>query len=146
MPNVRTRRLREQSTCGPPRHIYTGAEIRWDWYQSERHSGNTFTRNLPCGFSPAFLQLQGGPTDMADEAIREVTPVRPKRALDTNLLNKATLAMLLVENAEEITEEAIYGIMRRYVSDQSLTEEEYAMAEFINDCVMAREHDGLDHG
>ena len=83
---------------------------------------------------------------MADEAIREVTPVRPKRALDTNLLNKATLAMLLVENAEEITEEAIYGIMRRYVSDQSLTGEEYAMAEFINDCVMAREHDGLDHG
>ena len=79
---------------------------------------------------------------MADQDPRSINP-SVRRAEPMNLTNRATLAMLIQENGEDITD-LIRPMLMRYVGDQALTEAEMALCQYLNDCVVAREDEGFD--
>jgi len=55
-----------------------------------------------------------------------------------NLTSAAMIEMLVLENFQDIAK-IIRQIMLRYIGDQPLPEDEHDIAEYINDCALARE-------
>jgi hypothetical protein len=51
--------------------------------------------------------------------------------------------MLIVENPNDVME-LIRPILMRYAGDQALSENEMALCQYFNDCIIAREDDGFD--
>ena len=81
---------------------------------------------------------------MADETIGKKPEIIHKRANPENILRKAAITMILLENAELLTE-PIHDMLRRYVGlTGPMTVEEANLCGIINDIVYARELDGLD--
>ena len=91
---------------------------------------------------PNAPRISRGAMAMADQDPRSINP-SVRRAEPMNLTNRATLAMLIQENGEDITD-LIRPMLMRYVGDQALTEAEMALCQYLNDCVVAREDEGFD--
>lgn len=62
------------------------------------------------------------------------------RADPMNLTSAATIEMLCLENFQDIAR-MVRQIMLRYIGTQPLSEDEYEIASYINDCILAREAD-----
>ena len=62
------------------------------------------------------------------------------RADPMNLTSEAMIQMLVLENFQDIAR-MVRQIMLWYIGTQSLSEDEYEIASYINDCVLAREAD-----
>ena len=73
---------------------------------------------------------------MADEDTGAIAP--PLRADPMNLTSAVMIEMLVLENFQDIAK-IIRQIMLRYIGDQPLSEDEHEIAEYINDCALARE-------
>jgi len=79
---------------------------------------------------------------MVDNHTRPSDPV-VRRAEAMNLTSRAALTMLIVENPNDVME-LIRPILMRYAGDQALSENEMALCQYFNDCIIAREDDGFD--
>lgn len=62
------------------------------------------------------------------------------RADPLNLTSDAMIQMLVLENFQDFAR-MIKGIMLRFIGDHPLTEDETAIANYINECALAREAD-----
>jgi hypothetical protein len=75
---------------------------------------------------------------MVDEDNGAIAP--PLRADPMNLTSAAMIEMLVLENFQDLAK-IIRQIMLRYIGDQPMSEDEHDIAEYINDCALAREAD-----
>jgi hypothetical protein len=122
-------RMGRQSDSGSPLHINPWIEPWRHGDKSTRHPDHPNARDLPPDLSPTVPQVQGRPTNMADEISGEIIAELPIVSSE-RLLNRTFLHTTVLENIEEVSE-LIRPILRKSAGLQAMTIEERALCEFF---------------